>query len=105
MSTVMTNISFIILIASLYVMVITLKRFEDKERKVLTLEECEHIIVWKTDPNRKIDPPEKLDRVVERVAQGEIVKVDNRRVYNDIMKSATKGIKFNNLILVKSKKK
>lgn len=105
MGTVIENGSLIILIVSLYVMVITLKRFEDKERRVLTLEECRHRVVWHNDLNRKIDPPEKLDKIVERVTNGEIVQVDSKKVYNDIIKITTKAMKFNNLILVKPKRK
>lgn len=100
-----TIVSFIILIGALYTMVITLKRYEDKERKVLTLEECEHIIVWQNDPSRKVSPPEKLDKIIERVTRGEIVKVKNKKVYNEVMRISSKAIKFNNLILVKQNKK
>ncbi len=99
------SISLIVLIVSLYIIVITLKRHEDKERKVLTIEECERLIVWRNDPLRKVNPPEKLEKIVERVAKGEVVKVNNEKVYKDILKIMSRTVKFNNLILVRQDKK
>lgn len=99
------SISLIVLIVSLYIIVITLKRHEDKERKILTIEECESLIIWRNDPLRKVNPPEKLEKIVERVAKGEVVKVNNEKVYKDILKIMSRTVKFNNLILVRQDKK
>ncbi|MPN14784.1 hypothetical protein SDC9_162113 [bioreactor metagenome] len=41
----MEYVSFIVLILALYLIVLIIKRFEDKSRKVLTMEEVEHLIV------------------------------------------------------------
>lgn len=100
----MEYVSFIVLILALYLIVIILKRLEDKERKVLTIEEFEHLIIWRNDPYRKINPPEKLESIIEKIKMGEIVEVKNKRVYRNILKITTRNIKFNNLILVDNKK-
>jgi len=42
---------------------------------------------------------------VERVAKGEVVKVNNEKVYKDILKIMSRTVKFNNLILVRQDKK
>lgn len=96
--------SFIVLIITLYSIIILLKRFEDKHRKVLTLEEVEHLIVWENNPYRKVNPPEKLERIVEKIKMGEIVEVKNKKVYKDILRITSKNIQFNNLILINNKK-
>jgi len=101
----MNYICFLIFILSLYLIVIILKRFEDKERKVLTIEEVEHLIVWRNDPFRKINPPEKLESIVEKIKMGQIVEVKNKKVYRDILRIASRNIKFHNLILVSNDKK
>ncbi|WP_017416167.1 hypothetical protein [Clostridium tunisiense] len=100
----MEYVSFIVLILALYLIVIILKRLEDKERKVLTIEEFEHLIIWRNDPYRKVNPPEKLESIIEKIKMGEIVEVKNKRVYRNILKITTRNIKFNNLILVDNKK-
>lgn len=96
--------SFVVLIITLYIIIILLKRFEDKHRKVLTLEEVEHLIVWENNPYRKVNPPEKLERIVEKIKMGEIVEVKNKKVYKDILRITSKNIQFNNLILINNKK-
>ncbi|MEG0773290.1 hypothetical protein [Clostridium sp.] len=96
--------SFVVLIITLYSIIILLKRFEDKHRKVLTLEEVEHLIVWENNPYRKVNPPEKLERIVEKIKMGEIVEVKNKKVYKDILRITSKNIQFNNLILINNKK-
>lgn len=100
----MEYVSFIVLILALYLIVIILKRLEDKERKVLTIEEFEHLIIWRNDPYRKVNPPEKLESIIEKIKMGEIVEVKNKRVYKNILKITTRNIKFNNLILIDNKK-
>lgn len=100
----MEYVSFIVLILALYLIVIILKRLEDKERKVLTIEEFERLIIWRNDPYRKVNPPEKLESIIEKIKMGEIVEVKNKRVYKNILKITTRNIKFNNLILVDNKK-
>ncbi|WP_291572084.1 hypothetical protein [Clostridium sp. UBA4548] len=100
----MEYVSFIVLILALYLIVIIIKRLEDKERKVLTIEEFEHLIIWRNDPYRKVNPPEKLESIIEKIKMGEIVEVKNKRVYKNILKITTRNIKFNNLILIDNKK-
>lgn len=100
----MEYVSFIVLILALYLIVVIIKRLEDKERKVLTIEEFEHLIIWRNDPYRKVNPPEKLESIIEKIKMGEIVEVKNKRVYKNILKIATRNIKFNNLILIDNKK-
>jgi len=101
----MDYVCFLILILSLYLIVIILKRLEDKERKVLTIEEVERLIVWKNDPSRKVNPPEKLESIVEKVKMGQIVEVKNKKVYKDILKIVSRNIQFHNLILINNEKK
>lgn len=100
----MEYVSFIVLILALYLIVLIIKRFEDKSRKVLTMEEVEHLIVWENNPFRKINPPEKLESIIEKIKMGEIVEVNNKKVYKDILRIATRNMKFNNLILIDDEK-
>jgi hypothetical protein len=100
----MEYVSFLVLILALYSIIIILKRFEDKHRKILTIEEIEHLIVWENNPYRKVNPPEKLESIVEKIKMGEIVEVKNKKLYKDILKITSKNIQFNNLILINNKK-
>jgi hypothetical protein len=76
---------FIGLVIILYCFVIFDKRWKDKRKGILTIEEYENFIVFRVDINRYYNKPETILQIANRVRSGEKVKIDNKKVYDIIL--------------------
>lgn len=79
---------FVGLLISLYCFVIFYKRQQDKQSGILSIEEYEHLIVFRDDEIRHNIPGETILEIASRVRNGEKVKVENAEIYNLILKFA-----------------
>lgn len=95
---------FVGLLISLYCFVIFYKRQQDKQSGILSIEEYEHLIVFRDDEIRHNIPGETILEIASRVRNGEKVKIDNEEIYNLILKFAdTNKNKECNLHLISEK--
>lgn len=79
---------FVGLIIVLYCFVIFYKRKQDKQSGILSIEEYEHLIVFRDDVIRHDNPGETILEIATRVRNGEKVKIENVEIYNLILKFA-----------------
>jgi hypothetical protein len=87
----MGYIIFVELIIALYCFVIFYKRQQDKQSGILSIEEYEHLIVFRDDVIRHDNPGETILQIATRVQNGENVKIENPEICNVILKIIDKN--------------